>query len=470
MITNNNGAVTSSPAFLAVSTNSRPIIFAAPQNLTVTNGAIATFNVTAVGVNPLFYRWYSNSVSTNIGLLIAGRTNSSLSYTNVSTNFNARYFSVVVSNSLGRATSGPALLTVISVPLITSNPQPVTVFNGNNAAFAVTALGPNLRYQWYSNSVNTAIGTLLITRTNASVLFTNVGTNFSARYFSVVISNQFGRATSSPALLTVISAPLILSNPPPVTITNGGFASFLVVAGGANPLRYQWYFNTNTVLTNLLGTVLTARTNDTLAFAAVSNSLAGRYSVIVSNTFGTATSTPALLTITPNGSAPVITLQPSNTTISLGDSVIFISAATGSAPLAYQWFFNTNTIWPGATATNLVITNANLPGFYALRVTNDFGAATSTPALLSITAQPTMLTASFDPTSGSYAFSYQFLGGSTNRLWASTNLADLTAWRAIATNIMVTNGIWQVTDSNASPAIPAKFYRFSSPYPESPLC
>lgn len=459
IVANNLGSVTSAPALLSVV--SQPVIGTQPQNLTVTNGDIASFTVIAVGQAPLSYQWFSNSVNTALGTLLTGRTNSTLSYTNVGTNLNARYYTVIITNSLGRATSSPALLTVISKPVIVTNPQPATVYYSSNASFNVSAIGLNVQFRWYSNSVNTALGTFLAGRTNSTLLFTNVGTNFNARYFSVVASNSFGTATSTPALLTVISTPTILLQPQPLTAIVGEATNFTVVAAGLSPLRYQWYFNTNLVLTNLLGNALATQTNNILNFSSVSNALAGYYNVIVTNTLGRATSSPpALLTIS---IALFITQQPSNAVVTNGSLAAFTSAASGQGTLGYQWLFNTNTPIPGATTTNLVITNANQPGAYSMKVTNSSGAATSSPAWLTVVGKPILLSSAFDATSGSYTFSYVNLAGSTNRLWASTNLSSTNFWKAIATNFMATNGTWQVTDPNAAKTNAVKFYRFSTP-------
>jgi uncharacterized repeat protein (TIGR03803 family) len=205
IVTNAAGAATSSPALLTV-ISTKPIIFTQPQALTVTNGDTASFTVLAAGQSLLRYQWYSNSVSTAIGTLLAGKTNSTYSFTSI-TNSNGRFYSVVITNTLGKATSSPAMLTVISKPVIATNPQPQTVNVGATATFSVTALGANLRFQWYSNSVNTAIGTLLAGQTNSTCSFT-AATNHNGRYYSVVVTNTFGMATSSPpALLTVQLAP-----------------------------------------------------------------------------------------------------------------------------------------------------------------------------------------------------------------------------------------------------------------------
>ena len=64
----------------------------------------------------------------------------------------------------------------------------------------------------------------------------------------------------------------------------------------------------------------------------------------------------------------------------------FTVTATGSAPLRYQWYFNTNT--PVASATNAALTLANAQftnaGIFSVTVTNNYGAATSSFARLTV--------------------------------------------------------------------------------------
>lgn len=462
VIANSVGSVTSSPAILNVNLAALPSITSQPQSLTVTNGNLATFTVTAIN-GPLTYQWY---FKTNTALV--GKTNSSLNIASASTNDVGSY-TVIVANGSGSVTSSPATLTVNynTQPLFTLQPQNFLVSYGSNATFTVAAVGqPTLVYQWFSNSIPVYLLNPTTTRLNGSNAPTlTVTANFTnPAYYFCRVTNNLSTATSSIAQLTIVTAPLIISNPQPASVTLGEAASFKVSVLGASTLRYQWYFNTNAVLTNLLGNAVAAETNAALNFANVSNSLLGRYSVIITNTYGRATSSPALLSASaPSGLPPVITLQPLSQSITNGDSVTFISAAFATNAMGYQWLFNTNLVIAGANNTNLVILTANQPGTYAMKVTNSFGAVTSTPALLSVVGKPLLLSATFDSLSGSYAFNYVNLAGSTNRLWASTNLTATNFWKVIATNFMATNGTWQVTDPNATKTNAVKFYRFSTP-------
>ena len=462
VVANTVGSVTSSPALLTVNSAALPVITVPPQNLTVTNGNPATFTVTAIN-GPLTYQWY---FKTNTAL--AGKTNSSLNLTGVSTNDIGTY-TVVVANSAGSVTSSPATLTVNynTAPFFYVQPQNVLVSYGSNATFTAIALGqPNLVYQWFSNSAPVYLFSPTITRLNG---FTNstlpITANFTnTTYYYCRATNSIASATSAIAQITIVTTPLIISPPQPASVIFGGTTNFTVTVMGASALRYQWYFNTNAILTNLLGNAVAGETNVAINFASVSNSLLGRYSVIITNTYGRATSSPALLTATaPSGLPPVITLNPSSQTVTNGSPVTFLAAAFATNAMSYQWLFNTNTAIAGATATNLVIPTANQPGTYALKVTNSFGAVTSPPAVLTVVGKPLLLSSAFDFVSGSYAFNYVHLAGSTNRLWASTNLTATNFWKAIATNFMATNGTWQVTDPNAAKTNAVKFYRFSTP-------
>ncbi|MGC8990848.1 MAG: Calx-beta domain-containing protein, partial [Verrucomicrobiia bacterium] len=83
--------------------------------------------------------------------------------------------------------------------------------------------------------------------------------------------------------------PTITVQPTDQLVTEGCDATFCVTAVGAPPLSYQWYFNgTNPVA---------GGTNNVLLLADVHDSNAGFYSVVVSNSSGSVTSSSAALVI-----------------------------------------------------------------------------------------------------------------------------------------------------------------------------
>ena len=461
IVTNSSGSATSSPALLTIIVPpAAPSITQQPHDLTITNNGTASFTNIAAGTAPLYYQWYFNT-----NTLVGGGTNAILTIAPATTN-QAGYYSVIVTNSSGSATSSAAKLTVtvpIIAPTVTQQPQSLTITNGYAASFSVTATGTApLVYQWYFNT-----NTVLAGQTSTNLTFST--TTNSGGYYTIVITNGGGAVTSSPALLTVVTAttpPIITVQPQPLTVICGNSANLSVTVSGRNPLKYQWYFNTNTVNTNLLGNLLASQTNAALTFTSATNS-GGYYSVVVTNRLGMVTSAPpALLTVI---TKPIITVQPQSVTVTNGNSATFTSGAIGAGLLGFQWYFQTNTVVAGATNTTLIITNAgaNLAGIYMVIVTNTYGRATSSLASLTVVGltnqQPKILNFSFNPASGSFSLTLTNFANSVNRLWATTNLAATNFWSVIATNVMAANGIWFYTETNIAKTNNIRFYRFSAP-------
>ncbi|MEY2428626.1 MAG: large repetitive protein, partial [Verrucomicrobiota bacterium] len=91
-------------------------------------------------------------------------------------------------------------------------------------------------------------------------------------------------------------------------------------------------------------------------------------------------------TLAINPHIPVITGQPQSVAIRLGQSAVFSVAATGTPKLHYQWRLNGIPL-SGATNSNLTIDSAGTTnaGAYVVLVTNAYGSALSSNALLGLT-------------------------------------------------------------------------------------
>src|SRR5579872_940411 len=85
---------------------------------------------------------------------------------------------------------------------------------------------------------------------------------------------------------------------------------------------------------------------------------------------------------------PSISGQPSNQSAAAGQSALFTVAASGTAPLSFQWMENGVAI-PGATSAYF-LTPSTLTGdsgsAFSVQVTNKFGGSTSSPATLTVSA------------------------------------------------------------------------------------
>ena len=173
----------------------------------------------------------------------------------------------------------------------------------------------------------------------------------------------------------------------------GQDVSFSVQASGTAPLSYQWYYNTNTVLTN--------QTYSVLSLTNVQFTDAGGYSVVVANGSGSVTSAVAQLTVNLPVAPAIITQPLDQTNILPGATATFSVIASGSDPLGYQWYYNTNTPLPNANDSILTITNVQPTngGSYSVVISNPGGSVTSSNALLTVNTNPVAPVFSAQPAS-----------------------------------------------------------------------
>ncbi len=124
------------------------------------------------------------------------------------------------------------------------------------------------------------------------------------------------------------------------------------------------------------------------------------------------------------GTAPAITTHPAGVTVTRGASASFSVAATGTAPLSYQWLRNGSPI-TGATNSTYTIasTTSGDAGSYSVTVSNSSGSVTSNTATLTVNAP-----ASPPPSSGGSGGGG---GGGAPSLGFLAALAVLAATRAL---------------------------------------
>jgi pectate lyase len=257
------------------------------------------------------------------------------------------------------------------------NPQDQSVFTGQSATFTVVPDGtPPFTYQWLYNN-----DTVLTNQTNATLTINNAQLSDTGGY-SVIVSNAYGSVTSDNAQLTVTTPtpPIIVTQPQSQTVIPGQTYSFTVVAGGSQPLTYQWYYNTNTLITNA--------TSDGLTLTNIQPAAAGTYSVVVSNFVGVTNSDYAVLSVNTNPVAPSFASSLPSQVVLQGSTASFAASVIGTLPITYQWSFNGVAI-PGATSLTLSLTNVQTTnsGSYTLTASNSAGVAMSTGVL---TVTPTI--------------------------------------------------------------------------------
>lgn len=218
-------------------------------------------------------------------------------------------------------------------------------------------------------------------------------------------------------------------NPPFITlqpqddtsaITND-VVTFSAIAGGDEPLGYQWYFISNNITIGL-----PAATNEVLVLSNVATTASGSYYAVVTNDTATsATTRHAALVVYSTPVAVVISDQPQSQVVNVGDTATFSVMAAGVPPPTYQWYYVTNkaaalftNIVSGATTATLTLTNLNTNSFYTnvfVKISNRVNTTNSAAAtltvnpiqILTIAQLRTMVDGNYNPTNTTSVFTIQ---------------------------------------------------------------
>lgn len=143
-------------------------------------------------------------------------------------------------------------------PEILTQPTSGRTINGGQGTYiyfgVVPAGSTPLAYQWYFNTTSNYSGATQLTdgakysfTATAQMTVTNLAGTDSGYYF-VVVTNNYGSATSALASLTVDTTP-IFTGESPIPYTNlftlfaGASPTFSVTTAGAQPIYYQWFTN-----------------------------------------------------------------------------------------------------------------------------------------------------------------------------------------------------------------------------------
>jgi plastocyanin len=406
VVTNAFGAVTSGVAAITVGDPPYypPSFTQHPLSQTVSVSNSVSFGVSAVGTVPLSFQWIKD------GTNLPGATGSTLSLAIVRTNDSGTYV-CRVSNSFGVTSSVAALLAVnrltqtinfgsltprmfgdaaftltatssSGLPVsFTSSDSAVAMVSGNQVALvgdgitsiiaiqsgnqnyssvsvtqSLTVLSPpRILTQPTSSSVNVA--------GSATVLGTITGTApLSYQWFGLtsLLAGATGTALVAGGFVfdaQVVSGGSGYVQTPAVrfvggggsgatataTVNNGAVVALTIVNPGSG------YTSPPTVQIDPPSGFLAGQTNATLTLINVSTNDAGTYFVVVTNAYGSVTSSPATLTV----NVPVaITQQPQGVITTLGSNVSFTVAASGTMPLSHQWFWQ-----PAMSRTALAVSD-----------------------------------------------------------------------------------------------------------------
>jgi hypothetical protein len=317
-------------------TVSLPVITTQPSSENVCTNSSTMNSSTMLSVIANYastYQWNLN------GTPISGATSSSYLIASAIAMDSGNY-TVTVSNAAGSVISNIAKVVVGSS--IVSNPASLAVLVNQTATFSVAAAGePPFSYQWYVIAAGGSTSTAITGATSSSYTTPAVGTSSNgAQYYATVTDTCGSSITSGSAILTVTSGhspPTIITQPVSQTVAVGGTVTFNVVAAGTPTLTYQWY---QIPAGSALGTYITIPNATSAMYtvpdtATTSTNDQDAYYVIVTNSYGQATSQNATLTV---GNGIQITKQPANVYVNAGASATFSVTATSALTLTYQWY------------------------------------------------------------------------------------------------------------------------------------
>lgn len=345
-----------------------PLIFFEPADQTVTEGLPVSLSVVANGT-ALLYQWQRENEK------IDSATKQMFSISTATLGDAGRY-SCIVYNRAGEVESRYATVVVnkkVVPPLIATQPENKKVTEGQSVTFTIAATGTDLIYQWKKGDL-TIPNASSSTYTIPSAAYADSGATFQC-----VISNSADTIISAKAVLSVekkVYPPAITIQPASQSVAAGKTVTFAITVTGTD-LRYQWQKDSANI---------NSATSATLTIVSASSTDNGTtFRCIVWNTVDTVTSKNAVLTVTQNIVAPVITAQPVSSTVTAGQSASFSVTATGT-DLHYQWYKDT-TLLQGANSSTYsiqVVTTADSGKKFKCAIYNSADTVSSANAELKV--------------------------------------------------------------------------------------
>jgi hypothetical protein len=401
------------------------------QNLTnsyVLYGQNATIGVSVSSQTPVSYQWYFVSAN-NADAGQAGayaETISGFVYGVVVTNGGFGYGNIPNISFAGGGGSGVLAYATVSKGMVAG----ITVTNAGSGYTNVPAvlIDPPDGY--------------LYGQTNNTLTISNANLNSLGNYY-VVVANSTGSVTSSVVNLTLLCPPSITNQPQDQIVNAFGAGQFDVGASGTSPLAYQWLFQ---------GTNLPGADAGPLVVTNVTPQNLGPYAVIITNNYGSVTSSVANLYMYPYLETPF-----SGAITYWGQTNILSVGAWGSGGLSYQWYLNGAAI-SGATSSNLVLSGIQFTnaGLYTVVVSSPYGSVTNTPEQVVVNPANISL--------GLFAgVIIQGTVGYTYLIQYSTNLTDTNGW-IDATNLTLQQPV-EIWDDNSvdTHTTAGRYYRIEAP-------
>ena len=355
VVSNECGSATASAAELML--DDPPVIITEPVAEIACVDDSVVFDVDATGT-ALTYQWRKD------GVMIPGATGSSFAILDVTTG-DAGDYDVLVTNDCGSVTSVAAPLTLQLVPAVIAAPLDIADCDGGSVTLDVVATGTGpFTYQWRLDGVNVA-GATADTLTIDPLTATEVGA------YDVIISGPCGSVTSTDAIVSIATAPVIVTQPAGALVCEADDLTLTATATSPLPVTYQWRKD---------GVDIAGATSQQLLLENTELADSGSYSVVIDNGCGIATSNNAIVIIL---GPPTIFSSPGSVNECITGEVTLQVIAGADLPVTYQWRKDGIDI-PGANGALFTLSNVTTAD------TADYDVVVSTFCSSSISAAATV--------------------------------------------------------------------------------
>jgi len=337
---------------------SAPVIVTQPADVTVAAGGPAEVYVEASG-DGLTYQWYFRNAGGSRFSLTTAFTGPTYSVVMNEARSGRQVYCVITDAYGSTVTTETATLTMWTVPLeILTQPESVSVAEGETAAVTVKATGEGLTYEWYYR--NSAAGKF--TKTTAftgSTYSVSMNGSRDGRQVYCVITDKYGTSvTTETVTLSMLpdEALEILSQPEGFTIASGEAGEIYVEATG-DGLTYEWYYK------NAAGSKFTKTGTFTgPAYTLTMNaSRSGRHVYcVITDKYGNSIQTD-IVTLNMESDLELLS-QPEDIAAAVGETVAVTAEAVGEE-LTYTWYYRS------AGADSFTKTDAFTGDTYSLKMT-----------------------------------------------------------------------------------------------------
>ena len=286
---------------------------------------------------------------------------------------------------------------------ITQQLVPQTVQVGQTATFTIGFTGGTCRTGWYVSGVQHygSYAPSPISYSLPNVTLAENGTTVQVKLYGC--TGGTGTVTSNKVTLTVVSTGPTLQS---ISVTPANPSVFV---GGTQQLSATGSYSDGS-MQNL--TTTATWSSSALGVATVTTGLAKGIApgqATISATSGTITGSVKL---TVNPVPPTITTQPASQTVTVGQIGTFTVAATGTAPLHYQWYKNGAAISQANSASykTPATSSADNGSVFQAVVSNSAGTVTSNSATLTVVPGGSIATATVNASSPGLAIPASFGG------------------------------------------------------------